>query len=183
MLELLKDSAPIIQILFSVLLLGGLSFVGKRYLASLDGTFNNIKASIDEMRQELARNREERIKAINEASDRIKSLEEWNAKQQGSLSQGQSRFDRLEGDSHRIEMKADASLMSKVSSEDCEDRRNLLQHQLDLHERCIEKCTSAVEGMRQELTKGLSSIDGSVRILRKYLERVTVISPEDQGGE
>lgn len=183
MLELLKDSAPIIQILFSVLLLGGLSFVGKRYIASLDGTFGDIKNSIDEVRKELARNREERVKAINSAEDRIKSLEEWNAKQQGSLQQGNTKFMEMDTKLSRTETKADNALLNKVESDECDRRRDLLQQQLDRQEKCIDKCTETMDAVKTELAKGLSSIDGSMKILSKYLEKVTVIQQPAQGGE
>jgi multidrug resistance efflux pump len=182
MLELLKESGPIIQIVFGFIMLAGFSWLAKRYVKSWDAALNDLKTSITKLSEDIAVNRADRVRALDAQGDRIRSLEEQNAKQQGSLSQGQSRFDRLENTLARAETKADAALMGKTSSEDCEARRALIQRQFEQQEKCIDKCTSTVEGMRQELTKGLASIDSSMRILRGYLEEKIVIG-NPKGGE
>jgi chromosome segregation ATPase len=172
MLELLKESGPLFQVALTIALFPMFAWLAKRYVRSWDAALKDLKESFEKL-----------DKKINEKVEgRIKDLEEWNAKQQGSLSQGQSRFDRLENTLARAETKADAALMGKTSSEDCEARRALIQRQFEQQEKCIDKCTSTVEGMRQELTKGLASIDMSMRILRGYLEERKVVD-NPKGGE
>ena len=181
MLELLKDSAPIIQILFSVLLLSGLSYVCKRYVASQENTFVDIKKSIDEVRIELARNREERVKAVASAEDRIKSLEEWNAKQQGSLALGNTKFAEMNTQLYRAETKADNAQLNKVEADECDRRRDLLQQQINKQERCIDRCTETMDSVRSDVVKGLARVNGAIEILSRQLGNRIVDNPEKVG--